>query len=112
MERKAIIVTASLLALLAQEASRAELVAEKGAEMVDGAALAASCSSCHAVHQGHRLNDSPPAIPALHAYSTEQLVQSLLAYRHDEVRGTLMNRIAKGYSLTELQAIAEFLTRQ
>jgi sulfide dehydrogenase cytochrome subunit len=71
--------------------------------------LAASCSSCHA-------RSSEPSvsvgIPALTGLSSAQLLSKLMAYRQDEIAGTLMNRIAKGYSPAELAAIADTITKE
>lgn len=97
------------------------------AEEPNGEVLAASCSSCHApsidptsvdaASSDHSIKrkthlNSVAAIPTLHALSSEQILQLMIAYREDELSGTLMNRIAKGYSLGELQAIAETLAEK
>ena len=70
----------------------------------NGEVLAAPCSGCH---------DARPAgdgqIPDLTGLSTEVIAEKLLAYRDDRLDGTLMNRIARGYSEPELRMIASYL---
>lgn len=65
--------------------------------------LAASCNGCHV---------SPAAaggIPSLEGTSSTQLETLLLAYKHGTQPGTLMDRIARGYSDDELRRIAGVL---
>ena len=69
------------------------------------AVMASICSSCHAEEK----SNGAYAIPSLKKQSAENLAKKLMAYRNDELAGTLMNRIAKGYSEHELQAIATFI---
>ena len=66
--------------------------------------LAAPCRGCHAETSG-RQGDIPP----LHERTREQLAAQLLAYKRDARQGTLMNRIAKGYSDAELERLAVYL---
>lgn len=70
------------------------------AQAVEGAALAAACSGCH----GER-----GALPALSTLPVGQLRDALLGYRAGTRTGTVMNRIAKGYSPDELAALASAL---
>ncbi len=70
-------------------------------ELSEGALLARACSGCHSA--------SSQKFPSLEAWSAPALADALLAYRGDHIRGTLMNRIAKGYSERDIHAIAEYL---
>lgn len=48
---------------------------------------------------------------ALHGRPEGELADKLLAYKHGRLRGTIMDRHAKGYSDDELRAIAGYLAR-
>jgi len=65
--------------------------------------LAASCTGCHVSAA------ATGGIPSLVAQSPLQLEAQLLAYKHGTRQGTLMNRIARGYSDDELRRIAGVL---
>lgn len=69
-----------------------------------GALLAATCSGCH--HAGPA---SEGAIPGLEGLSGDEIAQKLNAYRSGELRGTLMNRIARGYSQADILLLGEAL---
>lgn len=69
-----------------------------------GALLAASCSGCHSARA-----DVETEIVRLHERSVAELRETLLEFRNDRRAGTLMNRIAKGYSEDEIDAIATYL---
>lgn len=71
---------------------------------IDGAVLAASCSGCH--------RDKPQpdeGIASLDGLDRDALLALLIAYRDGGRPGTLMPRIAAGYSVAELQAITDYL---
>ncbi len=71
---------------------------------VDQAAtLASACSGCH--HPGGS------AIVDLRSHSALQIEQSLLAYKHAADGPTAMHRMARGYTDTEIAAIARRLGR-
>lgn len=70
----------------------------------DGASLAAACTSCHGSPVG--------AIPSLAGLPAEAIATALGEFRADARAGTIMNRIAKGYTPEELQAIADYLATQ
>lgn len=63
--------------------------------------LAMTCTGCHA-----RSNES---LPKLDTRSSDELYQTLLAYKQDVRAGTVMNRLAKGYTEEELKLIADEL---
>jgi cytochrome c553 len=66
-----------------------------------GEALAATCSGCHA--------SSNRAIPSLGDRKASELYAILVAYKKDEINGTVMNRLVKGYSDNDLNLIANAL---
>lgn len=68
------------------------------------AVLAASCHGCHAPGA-----DATAGFPDLTQLSPKEIASTLRAYRSDEVGGTLMNRIAKGYTDAEIDELADQL---
>ena len=73
----------------------------------DAPAGATACSGCH-----------PPAaradapVPPLAGRDAAQIVSAMQAFRSGQVTGTVMNRIAKGFSEEETQAIAAWYAGQ
>ncbi|WP_198003254.1 c-type cytochrome [Alkalilimnicola ehrlichii MLHE-1] len=68
--------------------------------------LASTCFACHGV-EGRRGEE----VPALAGESFRVLRAQLLAFREDEVPDTtVMNRIAKGYSDEEIEALARYFS--
>jgi cytochrome c553 len=74
-----------------------------GERVADVALLTASCSGCHAKNLPN--ND----FPQIYGRPATEIREAMLAYRSDELSGTVMNRIAKGYSETEIDAMAQYL---
>ena len=77
------------------------------AEPASPSTLATACFTCHGTD-----GKSPGAIPSLHGKTTAYIEQKLKAFKADRQPVTLMNRIAKGYSNRQLEAIAKFLGRK
>ncbi len=77
--------------------------AQSGESAADIALLTASCSGCHAKDLA---NDD---FPQIYGRPASEIREAMLAYRSDEQSGTVMNRIAKGYSETEIDAMAQYL---
>ena len=74
---------------------------------IDGALLAASCGGCH--------RDKPVAddgIASLQELDRDALLDLLKGYRDGSRPGTLMPRLAAGYSVAELAAIADYLASE
>lgn len=67
-------------------------------------ALADACAPCHGTD-----GRSPGAIPALSGKSTDYIVQRMLEFKAGARQGTVMNRIARGYTDSEIAAIARHL---
>lgn len=65
--------------------------------------LAASCFGCHGTD-----GKSSGSIPALHGKSKNFIVTALQEYKTDASQGTVMNRLAKGYSDEEIELIGEW----
>lgn len=73
------------------------------ANSLDVRALAASCASCH-----------PPtgSLPVpLEGQPREMLASKLHAFRNGSLRGTVMPQIAKGYTIDELDALADYFAQ-
>jgi cytochrome c553 len=91
-------------ALLAMVAVLVATVAAKAAEAPPGAS---SCSGCHAAS-----DKAASAIPPLRGRDPPELVAAMRAFRSGERPATVMDRIAKGYSDAEIQAIAAWFGAQ
>ena len=80
------------------------------------AALAASpeppagASSCTGCHAGGARADTP--IPRLIGRSAADIVAQMQAFKTGQKQSTVMDRIAKGFTDGELQAIAEWYAQQ
>jgi sulfide dehydrogenase cytochrome subunit len=80
------------------------LVAENGdAVGTIGRTIGVACSACH----GPR-GISEGAIPSIHDLPAKQIESALRAYRAEKRTGTIMNRIAKGYTDNQIAAIAQY----
>lgn len=73
-----------------------------------GAMLGNTCAGCHGTHG----NSNGPATPSIAGMSTEYFIDSMKAYKSDKRPGTIMNRIAKGYSDDEIEVMAKFFAEQ
>jgi len=71
------------------------------------AMLANPCAGCHGPD-----GDSPGSIPALKGLSAEEIASSMKAYKADRRKGTVMNRIAKGYTDEEIDLMAGYFSRK
>ena len=70
---------------------------------------AASCAACHGP-DGKPPADSP--VPRLAGRSQAELVELMLNYKNGKRPGTVMPQIAKGYSDTEIIAMAAWFADQ
>ncbi|ETW93860.1 MAG: hypothetical protein ETSY1_37385 [Candidatus Entotheonella factor] len=66
--------------------------------------LADACAACHGTD-----GKSPGAIPSIQGKKAGYIEQQLKAFKTDQQQGTVMNRIAKGYTDQEIAAIAKHL---
>ena len=76
-------------------------------ELMSGASarmLSETCAGCHGT-DGASVG---PAIPTLGGMNGEYFVELMQGYKEDEVYGTIMNRIAKGYTEEEIALMASF----
>jgi len=68
---------------------------------------AASCSGCHAAS----LSVGTP-VPPLAGKPADEIVSQMAAFKSGERKGTIMDRIAKGFSDDEVRAIAAWYQAQ
>jgi len=71
-----------------------------------GQAIGFTCSGCHGTD-----GDSQGSAPSLQGEGAETLKKMLMDYKTDKRAGTVMNRIAKGYSDAEIAAVSEYFSR-
>lgn len=72
-------------------------------EIGRGLVLSLSCAACHGTDGA-----SPGAMPGLTNLDAAAIEAALLAFRSGQRQGTMMNRIASGYSEEEIAAIAAY----
>ena len=71
--------------------------------------LAATCANCHGT-EGRALNGA--AVPGLAGRSADELVAQMKAFRSGERKATIMHQIAKGFSETQTQLLADYFAAQ
>jgi cytochrome c553 len=76
-------------------------VAPAAAQNANPQLLSLSCAGCHGPG-GH----SPGPIPSIYGRSAPAIAETMRAFRADQRPATVMNRIAKGYSDAEIDALA------
>ena len=65
--------------------------------------LSMSCAACHGTD-----GKSPGSMPSLYGKSSKYIEDQMLHFRKGERKGTVMNRIAKGYSEADIKLIASY----
>ncbi len=70
--------------------------------------LANTCAGCH----GTRGASVGPATPIIGHMERETFKETMKAFQEDEMYGTIMNRIAKGYTEEEIEKMADYFFRQ
>jgi sulfide dehydrogenase cytochrome subunit len=78
-----------------------------GQAAANGLALSLNCSTCHGLD-----GKGATAVVPLKGMPAEAMVASLKQFKAGERPATIMNRIAKGFSDEEIQAIAQYLASQ
>ena len=71
--------------------------------------LAATCANCHGT-EGHALSGA--TVPGLAGRSADELVAQMKAFRSGERKATIMHQIAKGFSESQTQLLAEYFAAQ
>jgi len=83
----------------------ATLLAATGVTWAASPPGAASCLGCHTV----AANGGP--VPPLGSFTAEQMVAAMQAFRSGSRPATVMDRIARGFSDEEVEAIADWYAR-
>ena len=102
--------TKALVAGLALGASSLATAAD-GPALITGAStsmLAHTCNGCHGIEGA----SSGPAIPSIAGISKDYMIDLMKAFKNDEVKSTIMGRIAKGYSDEEIEQISGYFADQ
>ena len=68
--------------------------------------LAAACSGCH------RRVRTEASFPQIYGRPAVEIREALLAFKTGKREGTVMNRIAKGYSIDEIGLLADYFAAQ
>lgn len=71
--------------------------------------LAATCANCHGT-EGHAISGA--TVPGLAGRSADELVAQMKAFRSGERKATIMHQIAKGFSESQTQLLAEYFAAQ
>jgi sulfide dehydrogenase cytochrome subunit len=79
------------------------LSATANATDLRAAILANPCAGCHGMD-----GVSTGPIPSINHLSSDALVAAMKAFKSGERAGTVMDRIAKGYTDEEIQRIADY----
>lgn len=72
-----------------------------------GKIIASTCYGCHGPN-----GVSKGAIPSLKGLGADHIKTQMMAFRSGSRSGTIMNRIAKGYSDAEIAAVAAYIGMQ
>ena len=83
------------------------LASATAASSAEAPAGAASCSGCHAANP--RV-ETP--VPPLAGRSAADIISQTIAFKSGQRPGTIMDRIAKGFSDEEIRAIAAWYEQQ
>lgn len=73
-----------------------------------GEMLGNTCAGCH----GTNGNTNGPATPGIAGMNSEYFVESMKGYADGSRKGTIMNRIAKGYTEDEIKAMSKYFAAQ
>lgn len=82
-------------------AALALLAAPASAQNANPQLLTISCAGCHGPG-GH----SPATIPSIYGRTAQSIAETLRGFRDGNRPATVMNRIAKGYTDAEIDAVA------
>ena len=77
------------------------LVSPAGADETAPDNLANACAGCHGTD-----GKSPGLIVSINELSADEIASMMRSFKNDEIVVTVMNRIAKGYTEAEIEAIA------
>jgi sulfide dehydrogenase cytochrome subunit len=70
--------------------------------------LANTCAGCHGTHG----SSVGPASPTIAGISYDYFIETMSAYQSGTRPSTIMSRIAKGYTITEIELMAGYFSQQ
>jgi sulfide dehydrogenase cytochrome subunit len=70
--------------------------------------LANTCAGCHGTHGA----STGPATPTIAGISSVYFEETMLGFKSGEIKSTIMNRIAEGYSDDEIKAMGDYFSKQ
>ncbi|MBN2866585.1 MAG: cytochrome C [Thiotrichales bacterium] len=82
--------------------------AEQANPMASGAAMAWQCAPCHGTNGQEFLEAMPP----LAGMPVEQFTRAMLAYRDGTRPAVIMDRVARGFTDAEIDAMAVWFEKQ
>ncbi|MEN8175223.1 MAG: c-type cytochrome [Pseudomonadota bacterium] len=94
------------LMLVALIFSASIAVAGDDAAIASPALLAGTCAGCHGTDGA-----SPGPIPPLKGYPASNMKTAMRMFRSGQRPATIMDRLAKGYSDAEIDAIASYFAK-
>jgi cytochrome subunit of sulfide dehydrogenase len=100
---KTTMMMASLLALPLWAGAQTML----DADARSAALLASNCANCHGT-----TGNAQGAMPSLAGQQKTFIVEQMRAFRDGKRPATIMHQLAKGYTDPQIEAIAEFFSRQ
>ena len=77
------------------------------ADLRSAAHLASNCANCHGT-----LGNAQGAMPSLAGGQKSYIIEQMRAFRDGKRPATIMHQLAKGYTDPQIDAIAEFFSRQ
>ncbi|MEH6911569.1 MAG: hypothetical protein V7459_13360 [Oceanicoccus sp.] len=82
--------------------------------LTQASANVSACSSCHrgGMGSGGMAGSGTQVMGALNTLSAASIEEALLQFRSGEREGTVMNRLARGYSDSEIAGMAKVLASQ
>lgn len=72
-----------------------------------GSTIGYTCMGCHGFE-----GKGSGSMPRLAGLPAEVIAGKLMSYKSGSLEGTVMNRLARGYTDEEIQAVAEFFAKQ
>lgn len=97
MKQKPLRITVLMSAVILLWISGASLAADLRPAM-----LANPCAGCHGTDGA-----SPGSIPSIKGLPSSYLISAMKAFKSEKRKGTVMNRIAKGYTDEEIELMAK-----
>ncbi len=94
-------------AILAGAVALAAALPVKAEEIISQRAIANLTNNCYACHGP--AGKSPGTIPSISKLSAKRIISDMVDFKSGDQKSTVMGRMAKAYSLTEIEAMAHFI---